>query len=189
MTTLARVAARRDLQGTADDALLSEFIAAVSQTTEERVSRHAQAAARTEVFRVDRFKRMLTLPGRPISTVTSIKVNYIPVFDTVTAADPSAYDILSDQGQVRLNWSLNYSPSYVEVVYTGGMAADTTSFIAAYPEVADAVDVEVVNRWNRRKSPGGETTTLGSATVSRTSAYGLHSHLRDAIRRYKVRRI
>jgi hypothetical protein len=189
LTTLARVKARRDLAGTGDDALLSEFISAVSQTVEQLMHRHVLEAERTEVVRLERYQRTATLPGRPLSAVSAVTVGYRPSLDGSSVSDPSTYDVLEEQGQVRLNWAPPWAPTYVSVTYTGGMAADTAAFIAAYPELADAVDVEVVHRWNRRKNPGSESTKVGEATVARTGAYGLHEHLRELVARYKIRRV
>lgn len=190
LTTIERVRARGDFESiAASDAVLEEFIVAVSKSVEELMARHVLEAERTEVVRVDRFKRTITLPGRPIVSVAELKVGTRPDLSSASATDATAYDVLLEQGQIRLNWSPSYEPTYIEVTYTGGMALTTDAFVTAYPDIADAVDVEVIHRWNRRKTPGSESTTFGDGGVARTSAYGLHQHLRDVVGRYRIRRL
>ncbi|MDP9136445.1 MAG: hypothetical protein M3N56_16645, partial [Actinomycetota bacterium] len=54
---------------------------------------------------------------------------------------------------------------YVQVVYTGGMAANTAAFITAFPRIAGAVENEVINRYNRRKKPDGSVVIAGNTAA------------------------
>jgi len=189
LTTLARVKARKEFETTSEDALLTPMITAASQTAEKLMARHVLEAERTEIVKLKRFARVITLPGRPIVSVSSLKVGERPDLSGASVVEVTSYDLLLEQSQIRLQWGPNYTTPYAEVTYIGGMAADTATFVTAFPEIAEAVEVEVIHRHNLRKNPGAEVTKFGDGGVIRKEPYGIHPHLREVCQRYKVRRI
>ena len=52
------------------------------------------------------------------------------------------------------------------MVYTGGMAADTTAFVAAYPDIASAVDQQVAYFWHQRNTLGLSSVSGDAGNVS-----------------------
>ena len=162
LTTTAQIKAIRDLSGTGDDAVLSTLIAQVSALAEDYMGRHTLIGRRTEIYPVFPAKDFVSLKGFPITSVTAIKFGSTRSFSDIEAMDSTSYEILHGPGQLYFPSgaiSPTVSPRcWIEVQYTGGMALDSAAFLAAYPGISIAVANEVINRWNRRKTPEGEVT-------------------------------
>lgn len=166
LTTTTAVKAKLGITGDAGtDAILDGLINEVSQAAEEFLGRHAEVAARTEVYPIAPLQRFLRLRGGPISSVTSVKYASTPVFTDVDALETDVYHIWNARSQIEF-LSLAWLPrGYAQVVYTGGMAANTAAFITAFPRIAGAVENEVINRYNRRKKPDGSVVVAGNTAA------------------------
>ena len=65
-------------------------------------------------------------------TVTSVRNDLYHAFGSETTVDSALYRINTDSGILTFDFYLPYpGPDTVQVVYTAGMAADTTAFVAA----------------------------------------------------------
>jgi hypothetical protein len=163
ITTKERVKAKRDITGTTLDAVIDTLIAGVSQMAEEHLGRRLLSDLRTEVRPLQPRTRYVSLLGFPIESVTSVQYGSTRDFADVAPMDPSEFQALLPQGQIYLSsLSTWLSPGFVQIIYEGGMANDTASFIAAYPRIAEAADSEVIARLNRRQSPDGSPSALGT---------------------------
>lgn len=160
LTTTTQVKALAGLSGSGDDAVLSTLITQVSQLAEEYLGRHTSSGRRTEIYPVYVGKPYVSLRGFPISAVSSVKFGDTRTFSDIESLDSGDYEVLNGPGQIYFRPGTiapTVSPQcWIEVQYTGGMAADAASFLAAYPGISIAVASEVINRWNRRQNPEGE---------------------------------
>ena len=155
LTTADRVKRRWRTTETTLDSLIGEIIDEVSQTFERFMQRHTLSAARVEIVELPRFKKVVTFRGAPVSSVTEIKVHNTGDFTSVDALDSTLYTVDLAAGYARLRILTTWRPAYVEVNYTGGMAADTATFIASYPEISAAADRECIERLRKSRNPTG----------------------------------
>lgn len=162
LTTISRVKERRGISSATHDSLLSNLIDEVSTYVETYLGRHTLQDARVEVYEVEFLTRMVSVRGAPITVLNSIKIsNRRDDFDDVTAMATTSYSADLTAGYIRLDFEQSHNPGYVQVDYTGGMATDTDDFVMTYPDIAGAVDAEVINRFNRRENPTGDSQTRG----------------------------
>lgn len=188
LTTLARVKARASsLNDSTLDTILGTLIAEVSADAETRMARHAEVTERTEIVDLRPHQRFVRLPGAPISEVSEIKLAATPAFTDVDAltADED-YFVLADTSQLHMAVTTRVD-AHLQVTYTGGMAADTAAFVAAFPDIAGAVEAEVVNRFRAREVPEGDVVLGGQAVVKRKGYMSLPIFV-ETCQRYRLRR-
>lgn len=164
LTTVDRVKGVYPLSTTDKDAQISDLIAAVSQEAEQYMGRHAQAMARTEVYELRPNRLFLWLRGFPIASVTAVRISDRRRFTGVDPVDPELYDVHPERGQIEFQEGAIpdiTQTNWVQVDYSGGMAATDAAFVTAFPRISGAVTTEVVNRLNRSKNPEGNLTSLG----------------------------
>lgn len=155
------------------DAELSAVIATVSAAAEAYMDRHALRTSRTEYHDATPGMRLLRLKGYPVTTLTSVYYDEDQAFaasSLMTSDD--YYDVtLDDTGALRFKWPFAYEyPRSIKVVYTGGMATDTDSFIDSYPDIAGAMDMQAAHEWQRRGAMGVSSVNHpDGTTVSMTS--------------------
>ena len=195
LTTLARVktAIGIDSSVTTDDSQLSQIIAEVSAGMEQSMQRLVEAKSRTEVVPLSWPSLLLMLPAYPVTSVSSVKCSPTQEFSGVTAMTAASDYVLDDAaGVLRLLAQPTYlrregvgrplHPTFFQVTFTGGMAADTAAMIAAYPELSAACDAQIRYLWQRRDSLGSNSNTSQGSTsfkdsydwlpsVARTLAY------------------
>lgn len=166
LTTIHRVKRRGAYNAkNNDDVLLNELIAEVSADCEEFMARHVWQTSRTEVYRLELHKHLLSLRGAPVAVVESVKYHTSNDFTGITAMDPASYNVDLELGTIEFRNDTPYAPGYVEVVYTGGMSAAATEaevtaqFISDFPHLAGAVDQEIVERVRRMRNPSGSVQT------------------------------
>lgn len=156
MTTTARVTsilgAGTGTYAAVDQVMIDNLIASVSNRLEAYLDRLTLSAARTEYYDQTPGMKSIQLRAYPVSTITLLEYSRTWDFTTAkeTLATPADYVFDADTGIVYLTKWREASPRSWKVTYTGGMAADTTALIAAYPELADAADKQVVHEWLRR---------------------------------------
>lgn len=202
-TTLARVKARISESTTAQDALLQQMISAVSVEMERAMCRYAQATQRTEVVSFPSSSRLAVLRGFPVQTTSAdgrtslpftVKISDTPTFSSVTSAvqntdytlepESGIVRILGGYTPVRSQGGRALAPLYAQVTYTGGMAADTTAFILAYPDLAQACDDQVSYAHQRKNSMGGNSTVGDGGSAIFTEGYTFLPSVRRAIALY-----
>ncbi len=170
LTTVERVKLRvgidnDDLQY---DAMISSFVARISAEAERVMNRSAQTVARTTTFDLGRGQCSLSLPAFPISSVTDVRLDSSRVFGTDTVIDSTTYYTDTATGLLHMDVLPSvYGPGLVRVAYTGGMGASTEAFVAAYPDVAEAVTQRVAQLWQRRDEIGLTAVSGSQGSVSR----------------------
>ena len=152
-------------------ARVAEFIATVSADAELHMGRHVQSGfKRTEVYHVPRGWRLLALRGAPIASISTVRTSTTRDFSASELLTANEHYILEDErGTLRFVVDLDQlsigavrhaiAPTYVQVSYDGGMAADTDAFVAAYPALAGAVDLQVAYLYKRSDQAAGDEPT------------------------------
>lgn len=168
LSTLDRVRSLLAYAGsdTSFDTLLQLLVTSYSNVFERELNRHAQTAARTEVYRVRFGRRTLSLRGAPLTAnPTSIKYSGVQDWTGTTALQVGTdYVVDLETGLVTFLFSPRIRYGWAQVVYTAGMGANTAAFIAAYPAIAEALDLQVVYHFKRRHTPGGNKVVEGGST-------------------------
>lgn len=172
LTTLTRV--KSTLGGfstSAYDSLIGQIISDVSSRFERYMRRQVLRTTNTKTFPLAQLSTVVTLDAAPVSSITSIKYASHPSDFAGTTAMSSDLYVLEDSaaGLVRflIEMPLNdrRRPGYVQVVYVGGMADDTADFVATYPDIARAADIQCAYEYNRRNTPGGNVTSDAGSTA------------------------
>ena len=171
LTTKARVAQLVNPGGTLDPAdpdgaLFDVLIDQVSAVAERYMDRTVLVGTYTEYFDINPFQRSFWLKAWPVTAITSVNFDPANLFPAGNVLDSTDYvsPILHPMGILEMKWDL-YSgadllPRALKVVYTGGMAtgadaaAQTAAFIAAYPDIAGAIDQQVAFQWHNRNNQG-----------------------------------
>lgn len=160
-TTVARVKALLDIGSSVHDTVIAALIASVSQRFEGFMGRLISAEARTEEHDwPDNRRETLFLRAYPVTAIASIKNDPAWDFAAADALDATSYHLVADTGEVHMRYPLLPGPKAVQVVYTGGLAANTAALIAAYPAIAFAADLQCAAVWRRRSSPQGSTAVV-----------------------------
>ena len=167
LTTLDRVKLHLGKTDTTDDVFLGRLITSYSIEFERFLKREVENTQRTETYRLKNCKERVCLRAYPVESVSVVRI--AGTKSDLSAASPllsSDFDYDPDNGIFELLKSSAYSPLYVRVTYTGGMADDTTAFIAAYPDIANAVDLQVAYHWKRRNDAGQSSVTDFNSEMS-----------------------
>ncbi len=157
---------------TTHDAVLDRLIAVVSQRIENFIDRPLKSEARTEEYPIKPRQGMLFLRAYPLASqasVTSLKVATDWDFSAATAWDSDNFHADLDTGQIHLRYfpidnylgqNATIAPGIVQVIYTGGLAADTPGLISSYPAIAYACEEQVVAMWRRRDDPASGSVSI-----------------------------
>lgn len=172
LTTLARVkASLGGLSSTQHDTTLTNIIESVSSRFERFMRRQVLERSLTETVPLAQFSTTYSLDTYPVTAITSIKyVSHPSDSATATALDATSY-VLEDpsSGLVRFLFDAtrrsNRLPGYLVIAYTGGMAEDTADFVATYPDIAHAAELQAAYEFQRRNAPGGNATGSTSSTA------------------------
>ena len=187
LTTVEAVKLLAPISGNGEDALLGALVTSVSKRAETMMGRHALSSSRTEVYTLPKWGKRLILKGSPVASVTSVIYGSERDFtDDSALTEHDEFTVDLEAGILHLRIATPYDPGFVQVVYTGGMAADTAAFVAAYPDVAAGVDFEVINLWKRRQNPAGASTFAGGA-LQVTGELGTLKYLEQAVEPYRRR--
>ena len=175
LTTTARLQDRLDIDSgdTAANTLLARLISRVSGLVENYLNRSVLSTSRTYQTDVARGQGEIFLPAYPVSSITSIKNDVLRQFDASTVIDSGDYYLESTSGRVSFDVVIVPGRGVLQVVYTGGMAEDTSSFITAYPDIAEAVDEQVAYHWMQRNRVGEVSQTTAGGSVSTVSLAAL----------------
>lgn len=178
LTTLARVKARGELAATARadvDTALTEMIASVSDRFQQYCSRglNIESAVESRVLRGTLFPVFRT----PVVSVAQVRVSTSGRRADLIATTDFEINALGNGVNV---WDVP-SGTLVEVTYTGGVASTADAFMALYPSIAEAATLQVVNLWQRRKSPDKTGLTMGNGDIRWEGRYELLKEAKDAL--------
>ena len=207
-TTTLRVKALLDIPAatTTHDAVLDNFVGAVSKRIEVFIDRPLVQAARTEEYDLKPRQRVIFLRSYPLSAqgdVTSVKVATNWDFAAATAITSTDYHADLSTGSLHLNYSpiTNYlgnnmgvAPNAVQVIYTGGFGAIASgsdpdaTFLADYADIASACELQVVAMWRRRDDPGRRTTKIGQYGATNEAPLEFLPDVRQALLPYRRQR-
>lgn len=153
--------------GTANDALISALIKAYSTLAEVYMGRETLAAERTDTLDVEEGQRVFFLRAWPVTDFESATDASDRDFDSALPIDTTDYVVDLERGVVEFD---QYQPvagrRTLQVVYTGGMALDTTAFIAAYPDVATALDMQIAYTLSRRDQLGAQNLSTQAGNIA-----------------------
>jgi len=159
LTTATRVktALAIDPTDTAQDTWIAAAIQSVSQRLELHMDRPVELVERTEEYDVhDGRQATVFLRAYPITSVASIKNDQRWDWaSTVALTADEDYHVDSANGQVHLNFQPAAGAKALQVVYTGGLAANTADLITNYPLIAQAADLQIAAMFRRRSAPQG----------------------------------
>lgn len=145
-------------------ALVDQLIAVVTASLERELDRWVEQKARAERIDVpmhwidSRAEDGWTVPlrGYPIASVASVKWDATRAFagSETTMDTTSWYAPLDDpdSGALTLDDLLAFGRGVLQVTYTGGLGTSTDNVIAAFPDIALAATLEVVNLFQRKSS-------------------------------------
>ena len=170
MTTVARVKALiigLSASDTTYDAELDRWIDQLSAAAEKHMNRVALAAAQTQFFDVRPSQAVFFMRATPVTAWTAVNNDDARTFGTSTVVDADNYATDDDVGKLEFDGVvLAPGPKTLKVTYTGGMAADTTAFVAAFPDIAGAMDVQIAHLHQRRGQLGAQSVSADGASIS-----------------------
>jgi len=168
LTTAARVKERLGLASadTTEDALLASLVSRVSAEAEVMMNRNTESKSRTVTLDVEWGQRTFSLPAYPVTSITSVHNDVDRAFGAETLVASSDYYVETSSGLLYFDLSLARGRGVLQIVYAGGMSDSTANFIAAYPDIADAVDQRVSQLWQRRGEVGVSSLATGQGSVS-----------------------
>lgn len=192
---LATVKAEIDatVSTSANDTQILRGISDVSAMMTRYLGFHTLIGVRTEVYVLRHGKRMLTLDARPVPAspgITSLKIAQHPDdLASVTQIDSRDYVVRREAGAIKFSRRMYPSTAYVEVTYSGGLAANADDMEDNYPELARACSSQVRYMIQRRDSLGGNVKSIAGNSTQFMSQYKLlHSvtSVLDALRRQPI---
>jgi len=175
------------------NAFLSNMIASVSALVEQWLDRFVKSEAQKEFFDVEWGQRVYKLKGFPIDAGTIVvKNSFSRDFATATAIVASNYNQAQCEvkGTLKIDKvTLSEGPGMLQVEYDGGMSDTTANFIAAFPDVSNAVDFQVAYYYQRRNQlglsglsqEGGNVSYQGNITLLPAVKIQLQGHKRETV--------
>lgn len=151
------------------DAILSRMLDRTSQDAERMMNRTVLSAARTTTHDWLPGRMSISLAAYPVTTITDVRVDESRVFGTDTIIDSTTYYVETASGLLYFDVDQPCGRGIVRVSATGGMAATTSAFVAAYPDIADAVAERVCLLWQRRSEIGLTSVSGSQGSISRIS--------------------
>ena len=189
LTTVARVKVFAEIGTTRYDEQLKRLVESISASVESELYRTTQQASRVEFINTETRLRRYTLRAWPVQSVASI------TYDTEGVHGPSA-EVLSDPddyqlvegglfGEIHLAFRPIEYPNTLRVTYTGGMAANTKDFMAAFPDLSQAVVEQVVFQHQSRNRLGLESASTGGSSVTVDATTGFLPSLMRTVQRHR----
>lgn len=173
LTTLTRVKNILLLGGgdTQWNTLLQQFIDAVSRDGQILMDRHVKQEAMVEQQDVEPGQCIFYVTAYPIlaSPALELRNDSARDFPTSSIIDPTDYFLDKERGIVKVDGKyLAWGPGAAKLTYTGGMSDTDVNFAAAFPHIANAVDLQVAYLFKRREQMGitGYSIEGGSVSLS-----------------------
>lgn len=157
---LATVKLRLGIDDTDKDTLLSGLISAVSRALEEHCNRSFFTEERTEYATVTNPEVPIILRAYPVTAIASIKNSPGWDWTTTDALDADDYDTDTEAGIVYFQSRLSRGPRALQVVYTAGIGTTAAEVASAFPDIASAAEMQVVEEYLRRDAQGPVTYSL-----------------------------
>ena len=196
-TTLGRVKALLNIASsdTDRDDVLNAVISGCSKRMENWMDRPLGTGTRTEQYDYRPRSTVIYLRAYPVSALTSVKVAKDWMFNTTVAEDTAIFQLDSENGRLYCSELLaapdtsglfpDALPLAVQIVYVGGLAADTTALIAAYPDIALAADIYCSAVWKQREKPLATSERIGDSSVSRSDELKMPKVVEDILWPYR----
>lgn len=182
LTTLALVKMRlHEISGTAEDGTLSAYITQMSHEAARFLGRRTGIVAdAVDVYDAQFMQKHVFLTAWPVdlSVDFEIRLSADQDFDDdASLLTMGTHYILDDRrGIVTFRGVLSTcGPGALQVTSTAGMAANTTAFIAAYPDIAGAVADQVAWAWRRRNTLGLASKGIGGVSIAMATQEWLES--------------
>ena len=193
LTTKARVKTILAITSTQQDAILDQFIVAVSAEVEQFLTRHAEELARVEQFDLIPGDRKIFLRGFPVIAPPTATFELRHDLDRQFTGTPENLDdfyvdfergvITADRGVIIAPGA--FGPGVLQVTYTGGMAPDTATFITRFSDVAHAVDLQVAFLFRRKDQLGQVAFSSEGGSISIEAPLELISPVKTALERHR----
>jgi hypothetical protein len=196
-TTKERVKDLLQITGSSQNDVLDRLIASTSQRIEDFIDRPLHKTARTEEYSIKPRQNTLFLRAYPLAaqtSISSIKIAGDWDFASVSAVDSGDYHVDLDSGMVHFNYFpiTNYlgnnmatAPNVVQIVYTGGLVANTNEVIDFYPAIASACEMQVIANWRRRDQPMMDTVKIDEYTSTVAGPLEFLADVRQALMPYR----
>ncbi len=186
LTDATRVKALTGEQGTGADALLGTLALEVSDELVRFMDRHVTKAARTEDYELPVTHRTVVLDGAPVDTTASFTIKYALDRDfNVANLSTNSYTLDPRGGLVELHIETPYDPGYVQVSYTGGMAASLTELeaLSEFRGLVGAATRQVLFLQQRaRQNLGGEVVSSKGTKATYVGEYQLLRSVRELVK-------
>jgi hypothetical protein len=152
---------------------VGNLITAASALAETYLDRRVKAEAQVEYFDVSDGQKVFALKGYPVSALTSVYFDFDQSFGASTALDSDDYfnPVLNARGLLVMKFPFAIAGnetwvSCLKVSYTGGMAANTSAFVSAFPDIATAIDQQVAYWYHQRNHLGNASVSGDMGSVS-----------------------
>lgn len=165
-TTLALVKEHLVKTSTAEDALLTTLIRAVSAQVEAYLITPLFESERTEFYDAVEGAHDIWLLSVPVNGVSEARIDTTWAFATTSIISANLYRIDRATGRLYFSNSLPEGPGVVQVRYTGGLAATTADLVAKFPDVALAATQQVGELYRRRGNASATGRGGGQGGIS-----------------------
>lgn len=162
----------------ADQAVLTEMIASVSDSFEQYCARAFTYGTYTATNRLS--GQAVFVDQYPIDNVLSVLVS----FNGRSAALQSWSDYEIGPDNDCIIFFGVPEEALVKVTFEGGLADDTADVIANYPALSGACNLQVATLWRRHNTADRTGMTLGTGQTSWNKEYNLLDNVTDTLDQY-----
>lgn len=167
------------------DDMLKHLIRSVSLHFEAATNRRFYRMSRTEYFNVDDGQTIFSLVAYPISAITSVKNDIDWDWASSSMISSDNYTYITETGVLYVkNVYLVHGFRALQVVYTGGLAADSNLLRYQYEDICLAAEDQVIAWFNNRKHHGVQSVAVGPNQLTVQEAK-LLPHVKEVLARYK----
>jgi uncharacterized phiE125 gp8 family phage protein len=190
-TTLARVKSQLDISGSSEDTLIALMITAVSRQIEKYIGRPLVIETLTEEYDGHARMHSIYLRRYPVQDIFSIKTRSDWKFGDADAIDADLYHVISETGEILLDFSPRVGPKSVQINYKAGFADETvesgadSGLVEDYPDVALSADFQVAETWRRRDQAAPRRTTVAGSGLEWEEALQFLPIVRDLLSPYR----
>lgn len=186
LTTEARANTLLEIDATVSgtDAIIATLITEVSFEVETALSRHVEQIVRVDQQNIEPGQKTVLLKGYPVVSSVTIFNDINRDFDSDSFSSDEFY-LNADRGIITVDLrTLVFGPGVLQVTYKGGMAATTSAFISAFPDLSTAIDHQVGFLYQRRRHIGQNSISAEGGSVSMTASTDWLPILSKAVARH-----